>query len=114
MARRKPALTVNITVSAQRELRNIWDYNAEHRSVRQADSWDNFLRTKIQKLATTYDDGRPVEGLPNLKNITAKKRASDDGHVVIYEVDDTTKIVNILHVFHTKQDIQGRLESEFQ
>ena len=113
MARIEPPLAVNITASAQRELVRIWDYNAEHRSVRQADSWDMFLRATIEKLASTYEEGKFVEGFARLRYVTARKRASDDGHSVIYEVDAAERVVNILHVFHTKQDILGRLEGEF-
>jgi plasmid stabilization system protein ParE len=71
MARGTPKLTVFITVTAQRELLSIWDYNAEHSTLRQADTWDAFLRRKIDALATGYDDGRPVEKFPELRHVTA-------------------------------------------
>lgn len=29
-------------------------------------------------------------------------------HAIIFEVDQLAQIVNVLHIFHTKQDIQGR------
>ena len=114
MARRTPRLAVAITATAQRELIRIWDYNAENRDVRQADAWDLFLRSKIDGLATSYDKGKPVENFPELKHVTVKKRPKAHGHIVVYEIDSAANVVNILHVFHTSQDVQGRLKSEFE
>ena len=75
MARRPPKLKVVITATAQNELIRIWDYNAEHRGVPQADAWDPFLRAKIRRLAVGYGKGRPVEYFPELKHIVAKKES---------------------------------------
>jgi len=112
MARRSPELTVVITATAQRELLRIWDYKAESRGERQADAWDDFLRRTIDGLSTDYDQARPVEGFPELRHVIARKRSSSHGHVIVYEVDSVGQAVNILHVFHTRQDLRGRLEQE--
>jgi len=114
MARRSPKLTVVITAAADRELTSIWDYNAEYRSLRQADAWDSFLRTKIAGLATGYADGRPIEDFSNLRRILVKRRSQANGHYVIYEVDQASQVVNILHIYHSSMDVEGRLKREFE
>ena len=75
MARKALKLKVVITPRALRDLEGIWDYNAEHRGVPQADAWDAFLRAKIRRLAVGYGKGRPVEYFPDLKHIVAKKES---------------------------------------
>jgi plasmid stabilization system protein ParE len=94
---------------AQRELVRIWQYNANDRSERQADAWNAFLRAKIDSLATGYAEGRPIDNAPELRHVFAKKRNRAHGHIIIYGIDEAAKAVNILHVFHTRQDYQGRL-----
>ena len=44
-----------------------------------------------------------------LRHVVAKKRNCAHGHIIIYEIDEAAKAVNILHLFHTRQDYQGRL-----
>ena len=50
-----------------------------------------------------------VEELPPLRKLLIQKRNKVDGHIVIYEPDLVAGTVNVHHVYHTKQDISGRL-----
>ena len=109
MARRKPILTVIVTLDASDDLNEIYDYNAKTKSVRQADTWDRFLKRNIAALAKFYDVGRVITNSPELKHIVCQKRPKADGHILVYEVDLAQKVVTILRVFHTKQDWQTKL-----
>jgi len=109
MARRKPRLSVVVTPGVSKELNKIWRYNAEHRSEGQADEWDRFLKGKIRSLATSYERGKRVEEFPGLLYLFAQKRAGTDGHIVVFQTDQLTKTVTVLHVFHSKQDWRNEL-----
>ena len=116
MASRKPTLTVVFTYDAADDLNDVWRHNAKRSGVDHADRYDGFLKQNIAQLATDYDAGKGIEGFPELQRITFKtnRKRSTDGHTVIYEVDAANKIVSILHVFHTKMDLEGRLKRERQ
>jgi plasmid stabilization system protein ParE len=107
-----PPLTVIVSPTASSELWEIWQYNAERYNFHHAEGYEAFVMAGINALATTYAEGKGVEGFPNLRSLTLKRRRRGDGHVVIYEVDATERTVNVHHVYHTKNDIQGRLEGE--
>ena len=70
----------------------------------------------IDELATAYDDGDTVDGFPELRSITLRqgRSRSDDGHYVIYEIDEGGRAVYLHHLCHTKMDVHGRLEREFE
>ena len=109
---RYPDLAVSYTRQARAELDGIWEWNAKKYDRHHATEYVLFLERCINGLAQDYPKGKPVNGFPDLHAITFKRRSGGDGHVVIYEPDEANGTVNILHVYHTKQDIQGRLERE--
>ena len=110
----EPKLTVVITATAQRELIRIWDFNAGAGGERVSDGWDTFLRKKIDVLGVEHYRGRPVKDFPDLKFISAKKRSRAHGHVILFQVDEQGAMVSVLHLFHTSQDILGRLSLDEQ
>lgn len=103
-------LKVLVSPKARNELLAISEYNRENYGDMRAQSYEAFLISGIKKLATTYLKGRPVEDFAELRSVTLKRRTRGDGHIVIYEIMPAE--VNILHLFHTKMDVQGRLGSE--
>ena len=109
MARRKLFLEVAIAQEAEDELDQIYRYNILNRGLRAADLYLAFLRSKIAGLATTHGAGRPIKGRPDLQYLLMKKRGRGDGHVAVYSVDFERAKVEVFHVFHTKQDMIGRL-----
>jgi plasmid stabilization system protein ParE len=109
MARRKAILVVEITATADRDLMLIWDFNAQTRGHLEADRWDSFLRTTIEKLTTDYDRGRSVGNAPEIRFITARKRPKAHGHIVVFQIDYEAMRIRILHIFHTSQDWQNKL-----
>ena len=54
MASKPPRLSITFTPRAQKDLDNIWTWNAEDRSPEHADSYDEFLLKQIAKLKTDY------------------------------------------------------------
>jgi plasmid stabilization system protein ParE len=110
MARRKPLITVVIAPEAEDDLDEIFRYNIRKRGFLPAESYIKFLRSKIASLAFDYDAGKPVDGRPGLRSILMKGRGRwKHGHVAVYSVDDAESMVEILHVFHTKQDWEIKL-----
>jgi plasmid stabilization system protein ParE len=99
--------------SASDELDDIWAYNAANWSIRQADSYDQFLKSGIQKLGSNYETGRKIKGLEGLRGIALKRRTKGDGHFVVYQVDRPAGVITVLHIYHTKMDIHGKLDREF-
>jgi len=103
---RNPALKVNLSFEAQDELLNIWQYNARRDGTTRADRYDDFLRKGIDKLATNHKFAKVVEVMPELRYVTLKRRSKGDGHVIVFSVGSA---IDVLHVFHTKQDWPNKL-----
>ncbi|MEQ1932482.1 MAG: type II toxin-antitoxin system RelE/ParE family toxin [Fimbriimonadaceae bacterium] len=112
MATGKPSLRVTVSAAVSVALKQIWWYDASHRGLSQANRYEMFLRKRIGLLATDYDRGRPVGADPNLRYQVLKLRSKGDGHVIVYRVDLLAKEVDLLHIFHTKQDWREKLDNE--
>ena len=112
MASRKPVLIVQYSPRAERQLEEIYTYNLDTRGLAAADRYISFLKSKIAHLSTDYANGRPILTRPNLRYVLMKLRSGKwtDGHVVVYQVVEATKTVDIWFIFHTKQDWESRLE----
>ena len=95
--------------AALRELDAVWEWNAERHGTAHASTYVAFLRTGIARLASDPESARPIVGFPELSRITLR-RSRGDGHVAVVQIGAET--VDILHVYHTKQDLIGRLRSE--
>jgi plasmid stabilization system protein ParE len=106
MARKPPRLKVNITPSARRDLNKIWEWNAEDKSPAEAGAYEDFLISQIERLATTYLDGREVSVAPGCRYASVKKSKRGHGHYVIYLV--TSSSVEVLRLYHTRQDWENR------
>ena len=106
MASNPPRLNITLTPRARRDLDGIWAWNAEDRSPDHADAYDSFLLQQIDKLQTDYPRGRPLDVAPECQYVTFKKSQRGHGHYVIYQVHENT--VEILRLFHTRQDWENR------
>ena len=115
MASGKPPLIVSLSPAADDDLWEIWGDNLEeYKSVDHADSYLDFHRTGINRLATNYNDGKPIEGFEEFQFITLRKNRRGHGHYVIFKVDEAQQLVKVLRVYHTRMDIQGRLRAQFR
>lgn len=103
-------MRIALSVTARVELLEIWNYNAESHNIDHADDYEAFLIAGIASLATRPEAGMPIDGFPDRRALTMKRKPRGHGHVAIYRVGTDT--IRILHVFHTAQDIQGRMEQE--
>lgn len=114
MASSESPLTVILSPEARDDLWEIWGDNVElYTSVEHADGYLDFLRTGINRLAVTYADGLALEGFREFRYVILRKSKKGHGHFVIYTVDESQQIVMVLRVYHTRMDIQTRLESQF-
>jgi toxin ParE1/3/4 len=88
---------------ARAELGNIWNYIArESGNLAAADGVIDAITERFYLLAEFPYMGRAREDLqPGLRSFPVGQ------HVIIYTIDDGD--VQILHVFHGRQDIEGRL-----
>lgn len=108
MAGKPPRLTVSVSRKAQRDLDEIWDYNARsYRSADHADAYLAFLEGEVRKLETDYLAGKPVPDRQGLQYVILRK-GRGHGHLVVYEVVGDK--VEVLGFFHTRQDWQSRMD----
>ncbi len=106
-------MKVVFAAKARVQLDEIWDYNARTYGAGHAGEYIEFLLSGIEELAKEGTDGRTVDGFPLLRAKTLKRGRRGHGHVVIYQVDEDAGIVKIWSVFHTRQDVEGRLRRDF-
>ena len=87
---------------ARAELSNIWNYIArESANLAAADGVIDAITERFYLLAEFPYMGRARDDLrPGLRSFPVGQ------HVIIYTIDDGD--VQILHVFHGRQDIEGR------
>ena len=105
-------MTIIYAPTTRGDLNNIWEYNNKTYGRDHAAAYIDFLQDGIDSLATSPDQGRTVENFPDLKSLMLKRSQRGEGHVVIYRVDQAKQVIRILHIYHTSQDIQGRLTKE--
>jgi len=101
MATSRQTLTVILSPAADEDLLGIWGEGSEH-----TETYEGFLKSGLNALATNYAEGKDVDGIPECRYITLK-RMRKGGHFVIYEVDELLGAVNILRIFHTRMDVRG-------
>ncbi|AIE85996.1 hypothetical protein [Fimbriimonas ginsengisoli] len=66
MASSKPTITVTLSRDAEDDLIGIWADNVElYKDVDHADGYLHFLRTGINRLATSYAEGQSWKGSPS-------------------------------------------------
>jgi len=107
-------LAIAYARATRSEFDQIWEYNERKYGCEHAAAYIEYLQDGIESLATKYADGRKVEGFPHIQGLTLRRSSRGHGHVVIYRVDHEAKTVRILHVYHSRQDIYGRLAREGQ
>lgn len=73
MARVPRKLTVVFSADSSRDLAEIWEWNANTRGERHANSYVNFLRVETRKLARLDSPGRVIPSNPTLRYHTIKK-----------------------------------------
>jgi plasmid stabilization system protein ParE len=106
MASKSARLRITLTPRAKADLNQIWAWNAKDKSPEKADAYDKFLIRQIHKLEMDYALGRPLNVAPECRYITVKKSKRGHGHHVIFQIHQNT--VEILRIFHTRQDWENR------
>lgn len=106
MARKGP-LSVVFTPAARADLLGIWHWNALEYGEKRADSYVEFLLEAVQKLAASPQIGPEVSDYPGLRRYLVKRRSRGHGHLVFYRVAGSR--LEVIHIYHTAQDWQGRL-----
>jgi plasmid stabilization system protein ParE len=109
VAGRNKKITVVVSREARKDLDEIYLYNVEQRGLVAADRYLSKLTRAIEELGSRKR-GRPVDLRPDLSYFVCRKRPKTDGHVVVFLLDEEGRFVRVLHVFHTKQDWQNKLD----
>ena len=107
MARVPRKLIVFFSASSICDLAEIWEWNANARGERHADSYVNFLRAETRKLARFDSPGRVIPANPTLRYHTIKRRSGGFGHVIIFWIEGD--IFHVFRYFHTSQDWENKL-----
>jgi plasmid stabilization system protein ParE len=107
MGSKPPRLTVSISPLARRDLDLIWEWNAETYGPDRADAYDAFLLQKVATLQTGYSLARSVLEKPECQYIIARRSSRGHGHYLVFQV--FAGRVEILRIFHTRQDWQSKL-----
>lgn len=94
-------LSVVYSARALRDLNHILLYNLEKQGEIQAIKYIAFLEGRIASLASNYDRGKIVQSAPSYRYLLVKRHRKGDGHIAVYQV---TTQVEVLRIFHTKQD----------
>ena len=102
-------MRVSLSPEAEDDLWSIWSFNVDRYGSSRANDYVSFIRRGIGALVTDHPFGHPVEGFPRLRSTAFRRNPRGDGHLAVYEVDSTAGTVTVLRVFHTKQDVPGRL-----
>jgi len=110
MRRSNRRLPIVYADDALREIDEIADWNEKTYNRTHAREYVRFLVSHIDKLAKDFEKGTRVSMRPDLRYIRIQKRSKAYGHVAVYVFDD--RAVTIIHVFHSSQDWERRLEEE--
>lgn len=109
MASGKPPFIVVIHPEAQEELDEIWVRNVRERGFAHAEAYDANLKKFIEDLSTDFWQGKEVEAGLGLWRMIFRKRSGGHGHVVVYWINKDTENILVVHIYHSRMDILGRL-----
>ena len=92
-----------ISVKAQTDLINIWEYTYENWSLEQADRYIMILTDQFQEIAKNPNTGKNYEGLErDYRGFQIKS------HVIFYEHMEN-EFVEIIRILHKRMDLENRL-----
>ena len=106
---RNPSLKpVQYSRLARRHLGEIWNRNADEYSPLHADSYVPFIRHPAERLAFDLSLSKTVPTRPEYRYLTARRKRSGHGHVIVFA--ERTDSTEVLAIYHTRQDWQGKIE----
>jgi plasmid stabilization system protein ParE len=108
--KKRPGLKVVFADGALQELDEIWAWNDERHGVGQANRYIEFLLDTIDSLVENPSRGARVKSQPRLQYMMIQRRKKQHDQVVIFSVGGNR--VDVLHVFHSAQDWEARLDDE--
>jgi len=91
-----------VSLEAQQDLDDIWDYTEERWGEVQAERYFLELRTSIEALASGRRTGRPCD-----KVRMGYFRFSAQSHVIFYT--QTEKMITIVRILHQRMDFHRHL-----
>ena len=104
------ALPVIYSGIALQELDEIALWNQSTYSLAHARSYIDFLLNNIDSIGQDPELGGAFAPRPELRYLHIRRGSRGYGHVVVYTVG--SEAVRILHIFHSAQNWQVRLEGE--
>jgi plasmid stabilization system protein ParE len=107
MARRKRALKLEFTATAQADLLAIWDWNASQYGEAHADKYIETLFAAARRLCRSPESGMPIAEFIGLRRYLVKKRSKGHGHFIIYREEGEQ--LQVLHLYHSAQDWRRKL-----
>ncbi len=101
-------LKVIYSESAQKDLKEIWRWNAKTYCLNHADKYIEQLKTKICILESDPHRGTAIIEYQDLRGLLIKKRNSKHGHMAFYKINQST--IYIARILHTAMNWQIHLD----
>ena len=106
MEKRSSTLNVLLTRKANRDLKEIWQWNVQEFGEEHANRYLDFLLLHSMKLIV--GEGRAVLGQNNLRYKIIRRNSSGHGHIAVYRVSESA--ADLVRFFHTAQDWRNYFE----
>lgn len=98
----RKTLTVEYSDAAAADLKQIWNWNADHYGRSHASKYIQYLRSSIGSLRATPHHGSEIAQLPPYRKLLLLKRSGGHGHMAIYQV--VGDVIRVVRILHTAQD----------
>ena len=92
-----------ISLKAQSDLINIWEFTFENWSVEQADRYYELIIDKINQICQKPDIGKKYDYVRE-----GYWGANVKSHIIFYKIRDQ-KLIEIIRVLHKRMDLEYRL-----
>lgn len=91
-----------LTLEAERDLQEIYEYSAIHWGKEQAERYHDFLGDAIQAICSGEVIGRPIQGSSTLLGHFVKWPKARYGHVIVHTA--APKVILVVRVYHSSRD----------
>ncbi len=110
MAKQQKQLAIIYSDTAKRELHQIWCWTYSTFSERQADRYENQIRSFIRSISQSSRSGTVFDSKRAIYYRCMKQKSNRYGHVIVYQIREES--FQVLHIFHSAQNWQDELLDE--
>jgi len=93
-----------ISLKAQSDLINIWEFTLDNWSINQADQYYNLIIDRIRDICNKPELGKKYDHIrKDYWGINVKS------HIIFYKIDEE-EIIQVIRILHQRMDLQSRLK----